>query len=278
MLVIEDELFRNLVEESNSRKWVLQPYIAIMSESDCPTPEKTDGFIGHIENEHRVSHFSIIFSVGSQKYPIFPNTIYLTNTIIRQLQLNLKQRVDVFVQSDTCSSDLCDVNLLTFYTFVQVFKIPFTFTFSFFIYFYFFLSQDYDLKELEKDVKMWLPSVAKSDTKLIFNHGQHFDIPCLIKNKTNRLFVGISSKKKEVQFCQLDEDAVEKLLDKVKVIRINSKNAPKFLQLLYDSDDLQLDPYHNLGRIGYTIIFIVYLLHFEIVMQSLFFNCALMTA
>ena len=97
---------------------------------------------------------------------------------------------------------------------------------------------------------MWLPSVAKCDTKLLLNHGQHLDIPCLIKNKTNRLFVGISHKKTDVQYCKIGEDEVAKLLEKIKIIRVNSRNAPKFLQILYDSDDLMLDHYHNLGRIG----------------------------
>ena len=63
---------------------------------------------------------------------------------------------------------------------------------------------------------MWLPSVAKCDTKLLLNHGQHLDIPCLIKNKTNRLFVGISHKKTDVQYCKIGEDEVAKLLEKIK--------------------------------------------------------------
>lgn len=110
--------------------------------------------------------------------------------------------------------------------------------------------KDYDLKELEKDVKMWLPSVAKCDTKLVLNQGQHLDIPCLIKNKTNRLFVGILSKRTDVQFCKIGKDDVAKFLEQIKIIRVNSRNAPKFLQILYDSDDLMLDRYHDLGRIG----------------------------
>jgi hypothetical protein len=97
---------------------------------------------------------------------------------------------------------------------------------------------------------MWLPSVAKSDTKLLLNHGQHLDIPCLMKNKTNRLFVGISSKKTDVQYCRIGEEDIAELVEKIQVIRVNSKNAPKFLQVLYDSDDLILDRYHDLGFIG----------------------------
>lgn len=118
VLAIEDELFRSLVDEGK-REWVLQPYLAVMSENDCPTPSKTDGYVGRIEHEQRVSHFSIIFSKGSQDWPIFPNTIYLTSTITRQLHLNLKNRFEVVVELDT-STDPC--NNLTFYTFVQVFK------------------------------------------------------------------------------------------------------------------------------------------------------------
>jgi len=116
VLTIEDELFRSLVVEGK-RKWLLQPYSAIMSENDCPTPNKTDDYIGRIEHEQRVSHFSITFLKGSREWPIFSNAIYLTSTITRQLQLNLKQRVEVTLEIGT-STNPCDN--LTFYTFVQV--------------------------------------------------------------------------------------------------------------------------------------------------------------
>lgn len=92
--------------------------------------------------------------------------------------------------------------------------------------------QDYDLKELEKDVKMWMLSVTKDKVNLVINHGQHLDIPCIVKGKTNRIFTGIQSKSPNPRFCRVDETALTKILEKLKVIRIRIQNAPQYLQLL----------------------------------------------
>lgn len=78
---------------------------------------------------------------------------------------------------------------------------------------------------------MWLQSVTKDKCNLLLNHGQHLDIPCLLKGKTNRIFIGIESKRPNSKFCRIDETSLTRILEKLKVKRIRLKNAPQFLQL-----------------------------------------------
>jgi hypothetical protein len=79
---------------------------------------------------------------------------------------------------------------------------------------------------------MWLQSVTKDKMNLVINHGQHLDIPCIVKGKTNRIFTGIQSKSLNPKFCRIDEAILAKILEKLKVIRVRLKNAPQYLQLL----------------------------------------------
>lgn len=102
------------------------------------------------------------------------------------------------------------------------------------------------MKELEKDARMWLQSVAKDSANLVLNHGQHIDIPCFVKGKTHRLFTGIQSKSSNANFCRIDEASLTKILEKFKIIRIRLNNAPQYLQLLDDP----LPPSKYLSPIG----------------------------
>ena len=95
---------------------------------------------------------------------------------------------------------------------------------------------------------MWLQSVTKDGVNnLVLNHGQHLDIPCLVKGKTNRLFTGIQSKTPNSKFCRIDEETLTNILDRLKVIRIRLKNAPQFLQLV---DDDLVPPLKSVIPIG----------------------------
>lgn len=75
---------------------------------------------------------------------------------------------------------------------------------------------------------MWLQSVIKDDSKLILNHGQHIDIPCLVQGNTIRLYASISP---EMEFCQLSEINLALIEKKIKCIRTNPSDAPKHLRL-----------------------------------------------
>lgn len=75
---------------------------------------------------------------------------------------------------------------------------------------------------------MWLRSVTKDNSKLILNHGQHLDIPCLVQGNTIRLFASLSP---EMEFYQLNEMNLALVEKKIKCIRINSSNTPKHLRL-----------------------------------------------
>lgn len=103
------------------------------------------------------------------------------------------------------------------------------------------------MKEFEKDTKMWLQSVVGNEAKLVLNHGQHIDIPCFLKGKTNRLFIGIQSKSSTATFCRIDDISLTKVLAKLKIIRIRLNNAPQYLQLI---DDVQTLP-RTIVSVGY---------------------------
>ena len=99
---------------------------------------------------------------------------------------------------------------------------------------------------------MWLLSVTKDKANLVINHGQHLDIPCIVKGKTNRIFTGIQSKNPNPKFCRVDETSLTKILEKLKIIRIKLKNAPQYIQLL------EIDPVKPLKSVvqplGYAVI------------------------
>ena len=75
---------------------------------------------------------------------------------------------------------------------------------------------------------MWLQSVIKDNSKLILNHGQHLDIPCLVQGNTIRLFASLSP---DMEFFQLNEINLSLIERKIKCIQVNSTNAPKYLRL-----------------------------------------------
>lgn len=94
---------------------------------------------------------------------------------------------------------------------------------------------------------MWLQSVTKDGANLVINHGQHLEIPCLVKGKTNRLFTGIQSRNANSKFCRIDETSLNKILEKIKIIRIRLKNAPQYLQLIDDDPITSLKDEISIG-------------------------------
>jgi hypothetical protein len=114
--VEEKETFHKLALKENANV-VLQPYQAFLSKTHKSTFDKTQDCIGSIQNKERTSYFNIHFVESSHNWPIYPNAIYLSEIVIRQLNLNLKQRVQVVVQTDD-PPNRCDS--ISFYTFVQV--------------------------------------------------------------------------------------------------------------------------------------------------------------
>jgi hypothetical protein len=94
-------------------------------------------------------------------------------------------------------------------------------------------------------------SVTKDKVNLVINHGQHLDIPCIVKGKTNRIFTGIQSKSPNPRFCRVDESALTKILEKLRVVRIRIQNAPQYLQLL-ENDPVRIAK--SEVPLGYAVI------------------------
>ena len=114
--VEEKEIFHKLALEDNANV-IMQPYQAFLSHTYKSNFDKTQDCIGSIQYQDRTSYFNIHFVESSYNWPIYPNAIYLSETVVRQLNLNLKQRVQVVVQTDD-PPNRCDG--ISFYTFVQV--------------------------------------------------------------------------------------------------------------------------------------------------------------
>lgn len=98
---------------------------------------------------------------------------------------------------------------------------------------------------------MWLQSVTRDKVNLVLNHGQHLDVPCLVKGKTNRIFTGIESKNPNPKFCRVDETSLTRIIEKLKIKRIRLKNAPQYLQLP-ENDPIQ--PLKHVMQLGYAIL------------------------
>lgn len=118
VLPVEDnEMFHQLALESNP-EMVMQPYTAFLSNKVYrPVRQQIQNYIGCIQNGERSSYFTVNLVKNSQKFPIFSNAIYLSEALIRQLKLNVKQRIEVLIQTDD-PPIRCDS--VSFYTFVQV--------------------------------------------------------------------------------------------------------------------------------------------------------------
>lgn len=117
ILPVEDrELFQKNALQNNP-EIVMQPYSAFLSIVHREMFKDIQDCIGRIQNEGRISYVSLHFLEDSKILPIHPNAIYLSEVIIRQLKLTLKQRIALNVQIDNPPSRCDGVN---FYTFVQV--------------------------------------------------------------------------------------------------------------------------------------------------------------
>ena len=91
---------------------------------------------------------------------------------------------------------------------------------------------------------MGLQSIIIDNSNVLLNHGQHLDVPCLVKDKNIRFFVGFST---EIEYCQIDWEIFEKLQEKIKIIRIKPANAPKFLRFPQDPQPLSVNKPISLG-------------------------------
>ena len=111
-----NEMFHKLVMES-SPDAIIQPYSAFLSDVHQQTFPDFKNCVGSIQHAERTSYFSVNFIKSSSSFPIFSNTIYLTEVLIRQLKLHIKQRYEVLVENDFPSTQ-CES--LSFFTFVQV--------------------------------------------------------------------------------------------------------------------------------------------------------------
>lgn len=114
--VEEKDIFHKLALEDNP-DIVVQPYQAFLSKVHDSIFEKNQYYVGSVQNHERISYFNIHFVESSQNFPIYPNAIYLSEAVIRQLSLNVKQRVQVLAQIDDPPNRCESVN---FYTFVEV--------------------------------------------------------------------------------------------------------------------------------------------------------------
>ena len=96
-----------------------QPYTALISRKNGIYCKETENLIGRIRNENITSYFNVIFIEDKEEKFISQNTIYLTSSLIQQLNVDVKQRVDVDLQlymnlkPKPCES-------IKFYTFCKV--------------------------------------------------------------------------------------------------------------------------------------------------------------
>jgi len=221
----ESETFKKFLEKHGI---FCQPYTVFIPKNSNICCKETDNWIGRIENEGSIkmekSYFNVVFVDNKEEWLVSKeNTVYLTNCLIRQLSLNIKQHVNVDLQMySKPMQPLCEN--IKFYTFCQA----------------------CDIQNLEKDTKMWLQSVVKNNSKLILNQGQHIDIPCLVQGNNVRLFASLSP---QMEFCQIDKSNLAKLEKKIKCIRINPNGAPKYLQVPDERSSSSEKKTLNLGGI-----------------------------
>lgn len=115
-LPIEDpEKFLSLAAEINPGI-VKQPYMAYISNVYHHLSEKIQNCIGVIENEHVKSYCSINL-IQSKDFPVFQDAIYLTDCLMKQLRLQVKQKVKVIISVNDLMVQ-CDK--VCFYTFLRV--------------------------------------------------------------------------------------------------------------------------------------------------------------
>lgn len=238
-LPIEDpEKFHSLAAEINPAI-VKQPYMAYISAVHQYLFKEIQNCIGFIEHEQHKSFFNVNL-IQSRDFPIFTDAIYLSDCLIKQLKLQLKMRIEVAVGLDA-QETRCD-NIF-FYTFVQVLFFPVN-CFEVFNR----LSQDYSMKELERETKVWLRSLAKNDANLVLNHGQHVEIPSILEKKTNRLYVGIQTKGPLISYCCVDELLASRISNSLKIIQIKPDTAPKFI---FIPDESEASEKKDNDHIGY---------------------------
>ena len=115
ILPIEDAEFFLKQAHENYPDMVIQPYIAFVSKTHTETLlGQVEDYIGCIRNDDRTSYFTLIFVESSQQFPIYPDAIYLSAAVIRQLRLNLKERVEVLFHVDNPPTRCESINLYTF--------------------------------------------------------------------------------------------------------------------------------------------------------------------
>lgn len=117
VLPVEDPAFFLSLAAEIQDGLLMQPYMAFISSDAQLYKDGIRDCVGSIRSDLQISYFSIVFVQERHDWPVFADTIYLSETVIRQLKLNVKQRVDVVFQVENVAN-LCDS--ITFYTFVMV--------------------------------------------------------------------------------------------------------------------------------------------------------------
>ena len=117
----ESETFKKFLEKHGI---FCQPYTVFIPKNSNICCKETDNWIGRIENEGSIkmekSYFNVVFVDNKEEWLVSKeNTVYLTNCLIRQLSLNIKQHVNVDLQMySKPMQPLCEN--IKFYTFCQV--------------------------------------------------------------------------------------------------------------------------------------------------------------
>ena len=109
---------------------VLQPYLAFLSKNVMASLnlKSTQKCVGRIRNEDRTTYFTVVFvDTDGDCRQLNPSAVYLSNSTILQLKLNIKQRVMVEFEGERIRNH---VNGITFYTFVNVTSLFFDFSFD----------------------------------------------------------------------------------------------------------------------------------------------------
>lgn len=115
----ESESLKNFMEKNGI---ICQPYTALIPRENAICYREDKKWIGKISNGDTISYFNVIFVENKEDYFFSPNTVYLTSSLIQQLNLDIKQRVDVDLQTHTnLKQQQCDN--IRFYTFCEVITI-----------------------------------------------------------------------------------------------------------------------------------------------------------
>ena len=114
----ESENFKDFMEKHGV---FCHPYMALVLKENSICCKETENWVGRIKNGDTTSYFNVVFIENEGEWVFLQNTIYLTNSLIQQLNVDIKQRVDVdLLIYPTPKQPQCES--IKFYTFCKVIR------------------------------------------------------------------------------------------------------------------------------------------------------------